>query len=52
MKNYKYLYNKYKTKYFLLNGGSLYIDYITKLDNINILLGASSDNPNDLLPKY
>jgi hypothetical protein len=49
MKNYKYLYNKYKTKYFLLNGGSLYSDYIKELDIINILLGASSVNPNDLL---
>lgn len=49
MKNYKYLYNKYKTKYFLLNGGSPYFDYIKNLDTINILLGASSENPNDLL---
>lgn len=49
MKNYKYLYNKYKTKYLLLIGGSPYSDYIKELDFINILIGASHLNLNDFL---
>ena len=49
MKNYIYLYNKYKTKYLLLIGGSPYSDYIEELDFINILIGASHLNLNDFL---
>lgn len=49
MKNYKYLYYKYKTKYFLLIGGSKFIEKIKSLEEINILLGVSIRNPNDYL---